>query len=104
MFTFEIRKNGDLLSRHTAENAAEKARILETIRFSQGRGVLRKNDGIEAVDIVPVAVQETPFQVIAAPEKGYRPPSKGVAIHRDGEGVGLNLGKLLRAALPKKRR
>lgn len=100
MLSFEIHKNGEFLSRHTAKDEAEQAKIVETIRFAHGKGILSKKDGIAVVEVKPKAV-ETVFVSVASAPKGYRPPPKpkrADTVPQRERNDGANLGDLFRKA------
>ena len=101
MPTFEIHKNGSFLSRHTAADEKAKAKIIETIRFSHGHGILSKNDGITVVEVQEKKADDR-FVSVAKPEAGYTPPPKAkrpvVPTKYTERPTGTNLGSLLAAA------
>jgi hypothetical protein len=99
MLTFEIHKNGSFLSRHTVADEAAKAKIVETIRFAHGNGILKKNDGIAVVEVAPKEADPRFVSVESAP-KGYRPPpkQKRPVQAQESRPSGLNLGELLTKA------
>lgn len=75
---FEIHKNGSLLSRHTAADETAKSKIVETIRFAQGHGILSSKDGITVVNCQEQKKELDPakFGTVAAAPVGYQAPKR----------------------------